>query len=487
MLSSNSKIFLSYSHQDQKFATELTSELSRKGLVVWRDVEEIGMGELIPMEVSNALSQCRAFCVLITNHSMSSHWVKAELSAAFMRWVREPWFKIIPIVIDEDSLPSILSGMNYINAISLKVKEIVEKISQLLEESKPPELFRSIDWNALLVAIEDDQFTEDRGSHQYGGWSKSYSINYLPLAFPDQVPVTVSAVDSVTVTHWVVRGLCSLRRILMITDKDNNILNRIEKLLAHAQNYLIRHFDGRGAGVIRSTAEGERIYTDVRHSAAFAKAMLEFKNQPLEKTRKAIEFALSNIHLSDQRIPSFGEIYHLIGLVKAYPELRSQKITPHFIRECQSEVEARIIEIARICNDNRVSGRLVGHSNQWHMAPYYSWWLLDACGELMVESDDEEIQKLTHQILKGLNSLEISNNDGSAGYPLSLEGSPDLGASAQIGELLLRFSPHEYTESINLIANFLCKRITLEYLKEYIHHEFLWAIPHFFERYLNIE
>lgn len=173
-------------------------------------------------------------------------------------------------------------------------------------------LWPNIEWNALVLAIERDQFRDEPKSHRFGGWSKAFALYYLPLAFPDQVPDTVSSDDSISVTHWVVRGLCSLRRILSQAPDQNKTLARIETLLSLARTYLVKHFDGRGAGVIRRTAEGETLELSVRHSATFVKAMLQLGYAPIEDIRNSIEFSLLHFDLNDHRLSSYAEIYHLI-------------------------------------------------------------------------------------------------------------------------------------------------------------------------------
>jgi hypothetical protein len=478
-------IFLSYSSKDGAIANEIEHRLKRKGVNVWRYSEQTLPGDLIPVKVSKALSESTIFCVIISEHSAQSRWVNAEISAAFNRWAREPHFKIIPIVITKEHLPSLLSGFDYLYFKPGNLIEISEKIYELLSRMAHPQTDHSLDWGALLDGIENDRFFEDPSSHKFGGWSKSYSINYLPLAFPDQVPTTVSPMDSITCTHWVVRGLFCMKRIITNTSQDITLLDRIEKLLTSARSYLLRHFDGKGAGVIRQTAEGQRIYIDVRHSATFAKAMLEFRNEPVKAIKKATEFSILNYHLSDGRITSHAEVYHLLGLVKSNPQLKSKKIDQSSTRNCQSDLENKILHMIKTIKIDNQSVKLVGESRQWHMSPYYSWWVLDAAGGALLKSDNKKIAKLTFEILKGLDSLKIKNPDDTIGLPISLEGSPDIGASAQIGEVLLRFSPKKYSQTINSIAKFLQSRITSQYLNQYVHHEFLWAIPHFFERYKN--
>jgi hypothetical protein len=105
----------------------------------------------------------------------------------------------------------------------------------------------------------------------------------------------------------------------------------------------------------------------------------------------------------------------------------------------------------------------------------------------MLESSDHRVRELVRDVLKGLDSLRIINSDGSAGYPITLGGYCDIGASALIGELLLRLSPKDHGESARLVASFLLTRISDVSLSKYAHQELLWAVPQFFERYVSLD
>jgi hypothetical protein len=235
------KIFMSYSHEDSKLAGELSQELTKKGIGVWRDLEQTSPGDLITSKISDGLSGCMSYCVLISRHSMSSKWVELELSAAVSRWAKDPSFKVIPVLLEHDSLPPVLKGMLFIPAINESAPQIAEKILSSIFTKNLKSEISSIDWEPLLSAIEKDQFNIP-GSHCNGGWSRSYALNFLPLAFPNQVPNSVSSADSISVTQCVIRGLNSFRRILSRTKGNDKLSERIESLFSRARDYLMRHF-----------------------------------------------------------------------------------------------------------------------------------------------------------------------------------------------------------------------------------------------------
>ena len=109
--------------------------------------------------------------------------------------------------------------------------------------------------------------------------------------------------------------------MILRENRQNPILKRLERLLSLARLYLMKHFDGRGAGLFRSSAEGEVIKLDVRHSAAFVKAMWQLDYAQLEAIRQATKFSLHHFDLIDQLLSSYAEVYHLIGLGETHPDL----------------------------------------------------------------------------------------------------------------------------------------------------------------------
>jgi hypothetical protein len=131
-------------------------------------------------------------------------------------------------------------------------------------------------------------------------------------------------------------------------------------------------------------------------------------------------------------------------------------------------------------------GKLFGHKGQEHMSAYYSWWVLDACGELLLESDCYDVRNLVGEILDNLGMLIMENSDSTFGYPLTLHGIPDAGATAQIGEIMLRFRSIKKDNKNDLILEFVLKMISERNLNIYKHHEFLWAVPCFLERFQSI-
>jgi hypothetical protein len=83
-------------------------------------------------------------------------------------------------------------------------------------------------------------------------------------------------------------------------------------------------------------------------------------------------------------------------------------------------------------------------------------------------------------------TLMMENPDGTFGYPLTLFGTSDLGATAQIGEIMLRFRPADKDNKTDMLLAYVLKMISEENLRNYNHHESLCAVPYFIERLQSI-
>jgi hypothetical protein len=104
------RIFLSYAHSDGLFAGFIENELKRRGYSVWRDATEIRVGENWHQAIDVALNGSSHFIILLSPQSVERPQVNLELGVALHE--RKP---IIPILLEDCTLPSQLSAINYID------------------------------------------------------------------------------------------------------------------------------------------------------------------------------------------------------------------------------------------------------------------------------------------------------------------------------------------------------------------------------------
>lgn len=475
-------IFVSYAHEDEAICAKLCAELACLGVSTWRDKECLALGASLPGEVVRALDCAVGFILLHSRHVKESGWVQLELGAALVRRAENPSFPLIPIILDDSAVPAMLRSLYYlrlnrsqlnVSSAAIRIKAAVQQVSADVACSA---------YETIFKALRDDQFLEDAGSSSYGGWGKSYT-EYLHVAFPEGRPEHVAGHDSISVTHWIIRGLLSLRRLWAATHHDQRLGGELEQSLVLARKYLHRHFDGWGAGIIHYTTQVEKISRDPRHSATFIKALLALKGENVARLKRAADYALSRYEDDgDGRLASAAEIYHLARLVEAQSHLRPEGVTKEMISRLCNSVEQLL---SQSVFDAEVEGGhvpLFNESRQPHMALYYSWWVLDACGDLLLQFGDSRTRSMIKRILAGLPSLGQGTEDG-IGFPLVLGGGSDIGMSAQIGDILLRLAPVECADSIDLVFKFVTARMNADSTDAYPFKFLLWAVPVFLERY----
>jgi TIR domain-containing protein len=93
------EIFISYSRRDLATVRALTTALTQNGVTVWVDRSDIQEGDAYDTQIEEAIAQTRVVIVLWSEHSVKSHWVRAEAAYALAKR------KLLPISIDQCQPP----------------------------------------------------------------------------------------------------------------------------------------------------------------------------------------------------------------------------------------------------------------------------------------------------------------------------------------------------------------------------------------------
>lgn len=95
------KIFLSYAHSDGEFSDRLVRDLRKAGVHVWRDRENLQMGQSFLDGVKGGIEECEYFGIVISAHAVQSGWVAKELKHAIQHEIERMKITILPILLDE--------------------------------------------------------------------------------------------------------------------------------------------------------------------------------------------------------------------------------------------------------------------------------------------------------------------------------------------------------------------------------------------------
>jgi len=141
MTTNKPKIFISHSSQDKRFVEQLAWNLRLFGFEVWYDEWELAVGDSIVDKVFEGLEASDTLIIVLSTVSVTSRWVREELSTAVMRRISENDIRILPVLIETCEIPTPLRHIRYADFR----KNLEEALAQLLDSLAPGHLL----WQSL--------------------------------------------------------------------------------------------------------------------------------------------------------------------------------------------------------------------------------------------------------------------------------------------------------------------------------------------------
>ena len=105
--------FISHSSKDKPFVRQLVSDLTAEGVKVWLDEQRILVGDSIPEKISQGLAESDIFLVVLSEHSVSSEWVKRELNSALVSEISKRKVKIMPLKLSDCEIPAVIHDKKF--------------------------------------------------------------------------------------------------------------------------------------------------------------------------------------------------------------------------------------------------------------------------------------------------------------------------------------------------------------------------------------
>jgi hypothetical protein len=104
--------FISYFSGDKGFVSRLERDLRLREIQIWRDDNEIEIGDSLTDKIQQGLTDSYSFIIVLSAEALSRPWVKEELRAAYaMRLGGE--FKILPVLHKECDIPPFLMDYKF--------------------------------------------------------------------------------------------------------------------------------------------------------------------------------------------------------------------------------------------------------------------------------------------------------------------------------------------------------------------------------------
>lgn len=133
------RVFISHSSQDKSFVRKLINDLKTKNLAVWFDEESLKPGDSIVAGISEGLKDTDYLVVVLSQASITSGWVQAELSSALMDQFSNQGTSVIPIKIDDCDVPILLRDRVYADFRTDYNKGLNALLGVLQQESESAE------------------------------------------------------------------------------------------------------------------------------------------------------------------------------------------------------------------------------------------------------------------------------------------------------------------------------------------------------------
>jgi hypothetical protein len=107
------KVFLSYSSKDKQFVNFLGKFLCDNRIKTWVAEGELNSGDEMLTKLADATLDADFVVAIISKHSIRSNWVKFEILASMTDEISNGKTKVLPVLKDDTSIPSILRSKLY--------------------------------------------------------------------------------------------------------------------------------------------------------------------------------------------------------------------------------------------------------------------------------------------------------------------------------------------------------------------------------------
>lgn len=106
-------VFLCHASADKPFVRQVWSDLANLGHKPWLDEYEIKVGDSIVQKINEGTKEAGALVLFLSKASAESAWVQREWSSALARQLSARNIRILPAMIEDCEIPSIIADVKY--------------------------------------------------------------------------------------------------------------------------------------------------------------------------------------------------------------------------------------------------------------------------------------------------------------------------------------------------------------------------------------
>ncbi len=132
------RVFISHSGQDKPFVRRLVADLHQADLKVWIDERELKVGDSIVANIEEGLKDTDYLVIVLSEHSVQSQWVRAELNAALMDQLSGGGTVVLPVRIDDCEIPPLLNSRVYADFRSDYAAGLAQLLTALAPTRREP-------------------------------------------------------------------------------------------------------------------------------------------------------------------------------------------------------------------------------------------------------------------------------------------------------------------------------------------------------------
>lgn len=126
------KIYISYSRNDNIFASKIATSLKAYGHEILIDIDQLVIGKDWRLSLTSALKQADGVIVIISKDSEKSQYVMSEIGAtrAYIESNKSKF--LIPVIFGDVQIPLVVQDIQCLFATEETIPEVAEKINQAL-------------------------------------------------------------------------------------------------------------------------------------------------------------------------------------------------------------------------------------------------------------------------------------------------------------------------------------------------------------------
>ena len=329
-------IFLSYSRSDLKAAQTLQAMLEAEGVKVWRDQESIYAGEKWPKAMGEGIAGQSLFVLLWSHKAATSHFVEFEWNTAIA--LKKT---IIPVVLDDTSLPPLLRAINAVSFSS--PPETKNRILQQLQKSPQN---RDMQQKQVLKKLEDIQNKSPKevnkitqSLYHQEGWTVQGNVYHIS---GENVNISMGENENITPKKWYKRWETWVASVATV-------------VTAVILVYYFSKIDKQGEFPLTIYIHGQDGASDVLDYGTVRVRLGQYRLPPKEVD------AQGEVYFEGIPIKYIQDSVHLELLSRPYMVLHQSAYTPNESQRITFEVRPEYIQVRGTVYENaeRIAGAIV--------------------------------------------------------------------------------------------------------------------------------